>query len=44
VKANLKAAKENRDRLSIKLNLLRNEFSVMKLEYRMQIAQLEAVA
>jgi hypothetical protein len=44
VKVNLKAAKEDRDRALIKLNLLRNQFLVAKLEYRMQIAQLETVA
>jgi hypothetical protein len=43
-KSSLKEAKEQQARLAIKLNLLRNEFSVMKLEYRMQIASLEAVA
>lgn len=44
VKANLKAAKEERSRLAIRLNLLHNQFSVAKLEARLQIAQLEAVA
>lgn len=42
--ASLKEAKEDRERLQIKLNLLRNEFSVTKLEARLQAAQLEAVA
>ena len=39
-----KQAKEDRDRTLIKLNQLRNEFSVMKLEVRMMIAQLEVAA
>lgn len=43
-KSCLKEAKEQQARLAIKLNLLRNQFSVMKLEYRMRIASLEAVA
>lgn len=43
-KVALKEAKEDRDRLQIKLNLLRNQFSVAKLEARLQVAQLEAVA
>ena len=40
----LKEAKEDRERLQIKLNWLRNQFSVAKLEARLQIAQLSAVA
>ena len=42
--AKLKAIKEQREKLTIKLNQLRNEFSVAKLETRMTIAQLEAAA
>ena len=44
VKANLKEAKEDRDRTLIGFNQLRSEFSVLKLELRMQIASLEAAA
>lgn len=40
----LKEAKKDRERLQIKLNFLRNEFSVTKLEERKAIASLEAVA
>lgn len=43
-KRKLTEVKEERDRATIKLNQLRNEFSVMKLELRIQIAELEAVA
>ena len=43
-KSSLKAAKEQQVRLAIKLNLLRNQFSVARLEARLQIASLEAVA
>jgi hypothetical protein len=39
-----KQAKEDRDCALIKLNQLRNEFSVMKLEVRMMVAQLEVAA
>lgn len=41
-KAALKEAKEKRETLLIKLNLLRNQFSVAKLETRMSIAQMES--
>ena len=44
VKRKLTEIKEERDRQLIQLNQLRSEFSVMKLEVRMQIANLEAVA
>ena len=44
VKRKLTQVKEERDRQLIQLNQLRSEFSVMKLEVRMQIANLEAVA
>lgn len=40
----LKQALFKRERLQIRLNLLRNQFAVAKLEARLQIAQLEAVA
>jgi hypothetical protein len=43
-KSSLKEAKEQQARLAIMLNLLRNQFSAAKLEARLQIAQLEAVA
>jgi hypothetical protein len=42
--AKLKEVKEQKERLTIELNQLRNEFSVAKLETRMTIAQLEATA
>lgn len=44
IKSRLKDAKLQRDRHSIQLNLLKNEFSVAKLEARTAIASLEAVA
>ncbi len=43
-KAALKDALLRRERLSIQLNQMRNEFSVAKLEARMKVANLEAVA
>jgi len=43
-KSRLKDAKLRRERLSIGLNRMRNEFSVAKLEARTAIANLEAVA
>ena len=43
-KSALKEAKRTRDGWNIKLNLLRNQFSVAKLELRMAIAQLESAA
>ena len=43
-KASLTEATEKRDREVIQLNLLRNQFSVAKLETRQAIANLEAVA
>ncbi len=42
--AALAEATEKRDRAIIQLNLLRNQFSVAKLEMRQAIAQMEAVA
>ena len=44
VKAALTEATEKRDREVIQLNLLRNQFSVAKLEARQAIANLESVA
>jgi hypothetical protein len=44
VKAALIEATEKRDKEAIQLNLLRNQFSVAKLEIRQKIAQLEAAA
>ncbi len=44
VRRKLTEIKEERDFNLIKLNQLRSEFSVMKLELRMQIANLEAAA
>ena len=44
VVSNLKEAKEQRDLMTIKLNQGRNEFSVLKLELRMEIAVSEATA
>lgn len=44
VKAALIEATEKRDKEVIQLNLLRNQFSVVKLEIRQKIAQLEAAA
>lgn len=44
VKANLKEAKEERERLTIQLNLLRNQFSVAKLEIKWAIASMESAA
>lgn len=41
IKTNLKEAKDDKDEQLIKLNLLRNQFSVAKLEAKLQIAQLE---
>ncbi len=43
-KASLTEATEKRDREVIQLNLLRNQFSVAKLEARQAIANLESVA
>ena len=43
-KAALTEATEKRDKAVIQLNLLRNQFSVAKLETRQAIANLEAVA
>lgn len=43
-KAALTEANENRDKAQIDLNLIRNQFSVAKLETRVAIANLEAVA
>ncbi len=43
-KASLTEATEKRDKAQIELNLLRNQFSVAKLEARQEIANLEAVA
>ncbi len=43
-KCQLKKIKEQLDRENIKLNLLRNQFTVAKLEARKAIADLEAVA
>ncbi len=43
-KASLTEATEKRDKAQIELNLLRNQFSVAKLETRQAIASLEAVA
>ncbi len=44
VKAALIEATEKRDKTVIQLNLLRNQFSVAKLEARQAIANLESVA
>ena len=44
VKAALTEATEKRDKEVIQLNLLRNQFSVAKLEARQAIANLESVA
>ena len=44
VKRKLTELKEQRDLTLIRLNQLKNEFSVMKLELRMQIANLEVAA
>ena len=44
VKAALIEATEKRDKAVIQLNLLRNQFSVAKLEARQAIANLESVA
>lgn len=44
VKRKLTELKEKRDLTSIQLNQSRSEFSVMKLELRMQIANLEVAA
>ena len=41
-KSALKEAKQTRDSWNISFNLLRNQFSVAKLEMRMAIAQLES--
>lgn len=43
-KSALTKATEKRDKALIELNLLRNQFSVAKLEVRQAIASLEAVA
>ena len=43
-KSALKEAKQTRDSWNISLNLLRNQFSVAKLEMRMAIAKLESAA
>ncbi|MGK7895079.1 MAG: hypothetical protein AB4372_16025 [Xenococcus sp. (in: cyanobacteria)] len=43
-KASLTEATEKRDKAQIELNLIRNQFSVAKLEMRQKIANLEAVA
>ncbi len=43
IKTNLKEAKDDKDEQLIKLNLIRNQFSVAKLEAKLQIAQLELV-
>ena len=42
-KAELTEATEKRDKAQIDLNLIRNQFSVAKLEMRQQIASLEAL-
>ncbi len=44
IRRKLTELKEQRERNVIQLNQLRSEFSVMKLELRMQIANLEAAA
>ena len=43
-KSALKEAKQTRDSWNISLNLLRNQFSIAKLEMRMAIAKLESAA
>ena len=43
-KSTLAEVTEKRDKALIELNLLRNQFSVAKLEFRANIANLEAVA
>lgn len=44
IKNKVKEAKINRDRLQIQVDLLRNQFSVAKLEARLRAASLEAAA